>query len=265
MDQLIFLVSYGSGLWIAALVAIFSALRWFFVPADRKRAELLLIASIYLQGATYFSNWAADSLSNLRPLKYDLYVYRFDSIFGEPSFRLGQIVLPNHWLCALMQVTYTSLTAAMLGTFAVYLWLRPKREVIRVARTFVLSVFLAVGIYLLFPVCGPEFAFPQFPQLPSAHLTPHLILINAAPNGVPSVHTSTALLVLWFLRPWRWGRFVGTIFLALTVLATKSGGQHYFFDLLCAVPYTVGIVWLDQRLESWLTARPATAYLVQTE
>jgi len=73
--------------------------------------------------------------------------------------------------------------------------------------------------------------------------------ISAAPNGVPSVHTSTALLVLYFLRHWRFGMVAGSVFLGLTVLATLGSGQHYFFDLLCALPYSALILWLGSRSE----------------
>jgi hypothetical protein len=43
---------------------------------------------------------------------------------------------------------------------------------------------------------------------------------------------------------WTWGRVFGIAFLALTALATMGSGQHYFFDLLCAVPYASAIAYL---------------------
>jgi membrane-associated phospholipid phosphatase len=135
----------------------------------------------------------------------------------------------------------------MLGAFAATLLLRPEREAIRVAQTFLLNLFAALPIYLLFPVCGPAFAFPSFPALPLAGLVPHLLAISAAPNGVPSVHMSSALLVLWFLRRWPWGRAIGGVYAALIVLSTLASGQHYLFDLLCAVPYTAAVVWAVDR------------------
>jgi hypothetical protein len=261
MNQFASLLIYYTGFLIPVLISLISIWRWFAVPADRKRTERLLAVALLVDPAVVISKATADALSSLRPLKYDLYIFRIDALFGEPSFRIGQIILPHPGLNVLMQLTYSALPIAMLGTFAVYLWLRPAAETLKVARTFALNLFVAVGFYLLFPVCGPAFAFPQFPLLPPAHLTPHALAIAAAPNGIPSVHTSTALLVLWFLRPWRWGRFAGIVFLALTVLSTLSGGQHYFFDLLCAVPYAVGIVWLDHRIEARPTAQPIRAHL----
>ncbi len=260
MNRLALLTNY-TGFTIPALVSLICLARWFVVPTDRKRTEWLLVAVLLAEPARVLSLVIAQALSRLRPLKYDLYIYRVDAIFGEPSFRLGQIVLPHHGLDVVMQVSYSLLSLGMVGTFAVYLWLRPA-EIGKVARIFALNVFLAVGFYLLIPVCGPEFAFPQFPQLPALPLIPHRIALAAAPNGIPSVHTSTALLVLWLLRRWGWGRFAATIFLVLTLLSTMSGGQHYFFDLLCAVPYAAGIVWLDSRFAARSAARASTPSLV---
>jgi hypothetical protein len=40
----------------------------------------------------------------------------------------------------------------------------------------------------------------------------------------------------------------GTAFLALTVLATLGSGQHYLFDLFCAVPYAGAIAFLGSRI-----------------
>src|SRR5207247_2117622 len=77
--------------------------------------------------------------------------------------------------------------------------------------------------------------------------TPHMIPIDAAPNGIPSVHMATALLIFWFLRRWWWGSLIGLVFILLTILATLGLGQHYLFDLICAIPYAA-LVYL---LAAW--------------
>jgi hypothetical protein len=240
-------------------------LRWFVVPADRNRTEWLLVIATLSLPANLLAKAAADGLSYLRPLKDDLFIYRIDAFFGQPSFQLGQIVASRLWLKILVSTSYGFLPLAIVGTLAAYLWLRPKNEVLSVVRIFLLNLFLALGIYLLIPVCGPAYAFPQFPLMPPANLAPHLMAISAAPNGVPSVHASTAMLVLWFLRRWRWGLAAGIIFLSLTVLATMSSGEHYFVDILCALPYAAGVVWLDSKLANRLAKHPSTASLVEAD
>lgn len=245
---LLYVITNPSSVVVEVLIA-FTAFRWFLAPADRRRTEWLFIFSAVLGPISMLLQRVLLELSRLRPMKYDLYIYRFDMPFGQPSFRLGQIVAAHLWSRILVCVSYELFFAAMLGTLAAYLWLRSETETILVVKAFALNCIAAVGFYLIFPVCGPIHAFSHYPQIPLENITPHLLAVNAAPNGVPSVHTSNALLVLWFLRRWWWGRIAGWVFLALTILATLDSGEHYLFDLLCAVPYSMGIVWIVYRLD----------------
>jgi hypothetical protein len=82
------------------------------------------------------------------------------------------------------------------------------------------------------------FAFPHFPFIQPNHLDPHPIPLSACANCIPSVHMSTALLVVWFSRRWRSGLILSLIYLALIVVATLGSGEHYLFDLVVAIPYT---------------------------
>ncbi len=237
-----FLIAYPS-VAVAAVLIVGTAVRLFLVPTDRKRTEWLLAVLAIALPADVIAEGTAGALSRLRPLKYDEFVYRIDGLFGQPSFVLGRLVEQHKSLVMLVSVSYGLLPMVIVVVFATYLWRRTEAESLRVLWAFALNLFAAVPLYLLFPVCGPRFAFLNFPDHALLVGTPHLLTIAAAPNGVPSVHTSSALLILWFLRPWRWGRYFGAAFLALTVLATLGSGQHYLFDLLTAVPYAAAVVW----------------------
>jgi hypothetical protein len=245
-----FLINYPAVVLAAFLIPAI-ALRWSLVPTDRKRTEWFLVAATLVVPLGATAEHIANLLSRIRPLKYDLYAYRFDGLFGEPSFLLGNLVYHHRALMALVAITYGILPMVILGVFALYLYLA--EDALRVAKVFVMNFVAIVPLYLLFPVCGPRYAFPGFPESPGP-LSPHPIPINAAPNGVPSGHTSSALLVLWLLWPWKWGRVFGFIFLALTVFATMGSGQHYCFDLLCAVPYAMAVYWVSGRVP-----KPASA------
>jgi hypothetical protein len=196
--------------------------------------------------------WVADSLSPLRPLKYDQFVYRFDALLGQPSFALGAAVYRSPLLMDLVGIAYDMMTAMMVLAIGAYLWLKTDEEVGLLLKALLFNLLFALPLYLLFPVCGPRFAFAGFPFEHPAHVIPHPIALVAAPNGVPSVHTSTALVLLWFLRDWWWGRLVGWTFLALTIFATLGSGQHYLFDLLCALPYTVSVLALANHLRVYV-------------
>ena len=247
MNSFIFLyVVYRSFLFAVALLIVILTPRWFLCRTDRQRTEWMLLVTLFSIPCSAIGVKVVQALSILRPYKYDLYVYNIDSLFGEPSFWLGRMVMPHPGLMALLRVAYGFLFVALLGTFAAALWLRSLAEARRVLETFLLNLFLATGIYAIVPVCGPAYAFPHFPQLPIDGLRAYAMALNAPPNGIPSVHLSSALLVLWFLRHWWWGKIAGSVFLVLTVMATLGCGEHYFLDLLCAVPYTAFVVWLTQ-------------------
>ena len=67
---------------------------------------------------------------------------------------------------------------------------------------------------------------------------------------MPSVHTSTAILILWALRHWRIGRIFGVAYLIVMIVVTLGAGLHYLFDLLCAIPYAYFVVMLSRELFS---------------
>jgi len=235
---------------ITLVLVLWMICRWSLVPADRTRTEWMLVMSCLAVPLGGLAHAVANYLSQVRPLKYDEYVYQIDALFGQPSFVLGRWVQAHFALRVLISVSYQLTPMVIVGVFALYLWGRSKEESLCVLRVFLLNLASAPLFYLLFPVCGPMFAFPGFPYIEPHLLAPHTVLLTAAPNAVPSIHMSSALLILWFLRPWRWASALGWLFLALTVLATLAGGEHYLFDLLCAIPYTVAVYRISYRLEA---------------
>jgi hypothetical protein len=221
-------------LLIALVLIVFAVAQ---MRSNVDRSAKLFLLTVFGAPLTMPAQYIALQLNKLRPMKYDLYIYKVDAVFGQPSFALGHLRY-----APLVVVTYNSLGMVIICVCAVYMWQRPD-ETAAVLKTFVLNLFLALPIYLLIPVCGPKYAFRGFPALPGP-IAAHPVTISAAPNGIPSVHTSTALLILWFLRHWPLGRAFGAVFLALTVLATLGSGEHYAFDLLCAVPYAALVLWI---------------------
>jgi len=209
-----------------------------------QRLNRFLLALILTVPAHVVALSAAGFASHLRPYKLDLYVYRIDGLLGfQPTFLLGRLVMGNHPIMILLVLAYQLLPIAILAVFGAYLWLRPDREAMSMVPVFILNLALGVPLYLLFPVCGPTYAFPGFPALPGPFAA-HPILLDAPPNGVPSVHFSTALLILWYARKLPLGRWSGAIYLVLIAAATMASGEHYLFDLVVAVPYAIAILAL---------------------
>jgi hypothetical protein len=183
-------------------------------------------------------------ITRLSAIRYDYYIFRIDYFLGYPEFWMGKFIIKHPWSVIVINVAYNLITSVVLGVFIYYIWNRSLNEMRTFLRTMFLNFVLALLIYIVIPVCGPRYAFPSFPNLPPTPVLPHLVRISAVPNGIPSAHMSTALLVLWFLRRSLWGRIAGFIYLVLTIAATLGGGEHYLFDLICALPYTALLIYL---------------------
>ena len=76
--------------------------RWFAVPADARRCEYMLLIAIFTLIASPAAQVVADWMSQLRPLKMDLYAYAADGYLGQPAFVLGRLVAPHAWAKVLL-------------------------------------------------------------------------------------------------------------------------------------------------------------------
>jgi hypothetical protein len=227
--------------------------RYFHGPD--KRLDRFVMAAALAVPSQFLAAFCVAGVGLVRPYKFDLYVYWIDNLLGfQPSFALGHAIMGHFPIMAPLAVTYHLLAVAIVAIFGGYLWCRSEHEAMSMISVFILNLTLSIPCYLLFPVCGPGFAFPNFPALPNGPVVPHTILLNAAANGVPSVHFSTALLIFWYARKLPYGRWIGGAYLILTAVATTASGQHYVFDLLAAVPYAVLMYKLGPFATRWMQA-----------
>lgn len=242
---------------LAALIILCT--RWYANATDRRRTELLIVTWFCAIPVTVFmellARWLLLLLEHLETLmgwdsavRYDLYVYSLAHGLGTPSFMLGRVVAASQTLTFVVTQIYGMAIFVPVAVFTVYAYLRREQKG-TVIKIFILNVLVAMPFYMLIPVSGPKYAFASFPQAPGP-IAAHPITLAAVPNGIPSVHASTALLCAAFLWPWRWGKVFGSLFLALTVIATLANGEHYVFDLLCAVPFT-WLVWNLGQVGLW--------------
>jgi len=235
-----FVVIYPSLLGVL-FALLFSFARYFAVPKDQKRTEWFIIAAALAIPANIAAEAVTKWISILRPLKYDLYIFHIDGLLGfQPSFSIGRLTSSHLWLEMLASFGYGALSLAMLAVFAAYLWRRPQAQAIALFKTFALNLCASLPIYLLIPVSGPQFAFQQFPTV-IPHVVAHPIFLSTPPNGIPSVHFSTALLIAWYARHWLLGRLLGIVYVVIMGIATLGSGQHYLVDLLLAIPYAIAV------------------------
>ena len=196
----------------------------------------------------------------IRPTVWDQYAALADRALAQPSWLLGQIVDAGgpglqfllHWVYIELPVAAMAVAAYQLRNVVTEGW--PQHFLIR---TFLVLGLVGPVIYVLFPVVGPVFAFPDhWPSLSvPAHLVPQPMPFDTETprNCMPSMHTAWALAVFLHSRNGpRWLRFGGALWLVCTVSATLGFGYHYGIDLVAGAVLCLGV-------EAALTRRPGLA------
>ena len=203
-----------------ALGVILNVLYTALHPNDSRRSGIFIATLAFTILGLAASGEILNHLATMIPMKMDLYVYRMDGIFWfEASFATGRFLLAHPALKSLAFGAYDGMPLAILGAFTAHLYRNGRPRLL--VEAFVINLFLAVPLYVMFPVCGPGIAFSSFPYLPQiAHIGPMALI--GPPNGVPSVHTSTALLILFFCWRWRAGRLLASLYLGLIILSTHG-------------------------------------------
>jgi len=173
----------------------------------------------------------------------DPIVLGLDAGFGQPSFAVGRLADRHPALLTLLSLVYLFLPVVM----AAMLVLEKRRSVARqrgLLRPILLAAVVGYALYQLYPVVGPGPLFgARFPNGPSSLAGPPQRLVEVTAiadprNCMPSLHVAWALLVYWHARTLgRPARAGGAFWLASTIFATLAMGQHYFVDLVVAVPF----------------------------
>jgi hypothetical protein len=233
---------------------------WFFgigVQAIRKRDarlwKLLVVSVICVLGVGCVG--VALKIAARHTAKYDLWLYAAYRALGSPAFAMARLLRPTALFPVLVAV-YEAMPMAILLVYGAHLLRGGTPE--RVLAAFALNFGAGYCLYLLFPACGPEYAFAGFPAVRPGMRVLHTLNLLAPPNCMPSLHTSTALLACWFCGRWRFARTAALLNLLLTVLATLATGEHYLVDLVVAAPFTAFVYGVSQRgylpAAAWLAA-----------
>lgn len=217
-----------------------------------KRGERLLLVSLLT--LVFFSSigLVLDLLYRLVSVRYDQYAFYIGQAFGSPSFYVGRLFESHPWFHIVSAWVYDGSMAAMILLAMLYYLSRPIRAGDQYVRTMSIAFLIAPLLYVLVPISGPAYAFDSFPNAAPGYLIPHVIYLSsrfAPPNGLPSLHLTVALLLLYFARHWKAGLVLGLVFVAFTVSATLGLGEHYTVDLIAAIPYTALMIYLGGNKE----------------
>ncbi|MFH8294411.1 phosphatase PAP2 family protein [Streptomyces sp. NPDC018059] len=196
--------------------------------------------------------------SKTRPQVLDQYVATADHALGNPSWVAGRIVEATGAVGAhVLDYVYIQLAVA-----AVVVALYQLRNVAsegrfpghHLVRTFLVIGLLGPGIYMIYPVVGPIFAYGAdgghwavanlWPNTPPSVVTPqHMPFNEVTPrNCMPSLHTAWATTIFIHSRRGpRLLRYAGVFWLIATLGATLGFGYHYGADIVAGVVFAYTI------------------------
>ncbi|MFD4942751.1 phosphatase PAP2 family protein [Streptomyces sp. NPDC058239] len=256
---------FGNGaLWVILGCAVIAVTR----RTGRERVLLLKgvgLGLLLVAGRKTGDTWLLIT-SKTRPAVLDQYVATADHALGNPSWLVGRIVTATGPIGAhVLDYVYTQLPVA-----AVLVALYQLRHVVverrfpghHLVRTFLVIGLLGPGIYMIFPVVGPIFAYGAdgghwavanlWPDTPPPISTPHHMPFDKITprNCMPSLHTAWATAIFIHSRKGpRILQFAGAFWLIATLGATLGFGYHYGADIVAGVVFTLTIEAALRSLE----------------
>jgi hypothetical protein len=211
----------------------------------RREALLYLLPSLVALIFTLEVAMFLEFISRYHALTFDALAYVADCSFGSAiAFDTGRLFRAHPVIAAICTIIYLAPPPALIFVYALQVKRKPHPPV-DIITLLLLAGGIGYALYFLFPVSGPGFAFASFPfHPPDPHgLIGTLLPVKPAPrNAVPSLHMASALMAwTWARRYGRWPSVVAIVFVIGTFLATMGMGEHYFFDLVVAMPFTIGV------------------------
>ena len=240
-----FFMSGFSFAGMSALGVLGVATIWARQP-ERKLLLYGFVPAALFVASEWCASYLLDLTEALHPKTFDVFLYSFDSSLRvQISFLAGQLLLKTPMLRTASLAIYIALPLPLALVYACQLR-RMREKALLVMVTFLVTGPMGVLCYNLLPACGPAHlfgaAFPWHPLSAADAMRLNIapVLMKGARNAIPSLHMTWVLLVWWNSRGLaRWVRTIAAVFVALTVLATLGSGEHYFIDLVVALPFSL--------------------------
>lgn len=193
------------------------------------------------------------------PNLYDPQLAAIDqNIFGlQPSIWLQQ--LHNPWLTEIALIAYSAFFLWQVG-LGYLLYRRKNGDYHDYVLTVSLFYMLSFVSYMLVPAVGPRFYQADAFHVPVQGLWlgnelwrafTHIPMVR---DCFPSGHTGLTLLTLYWAYKKQSYRFFWFMlpFALMLLFSTLYCRFHYAIDLLCALPFALGILIVHHSLERWL-------------
>jgi len=229
---------------------------------SRKLHLLTFVPSLLFVTSEYFADDMLKWAATVHQKVYDLYLYAFDaSLHVQIPFLVGRqfAVHPSLRVTALLAYIGLSIPIAFVYAGQVR---RIGQKSLQCFAAFVLTGPMGILFYNFVPALGPAHLLNQdFPWRPlpieqAARILLEPIALAGPRNAIPSLHMAWVLLAWWYSRglSW-WERGIALFYLIFVGLATLGTGEHYFIDLVVAVPFALfmeALLAFDLR---WIDAR----------
>ena len=223
------------------------ALRLTWEPrSNRKILALALLPSLLFMSSDWAAYYFLAYTEKLHPRVFDLYLYAFDaSLRVQLPFVIGQCLQKLPALRSISFDFYISLPVIIAVVYTGLL-LHNTRRSLSAMTAFLVTGPIGILFYNLLPAMGPIYIFHD--GFPWQHFTlaqVHRLFVEPIPvagprNAIPSLHMAWVLLAWWFARGLSlWRRVLAALFLVFTFLSTLGLGEHYFVDLVAAVPFSL--------------------------
>lgn len=225
---------------------------------NRPRLLLAFAPALVFLGSEYV---ASDLLQYTRAVQtrvLDLYLLSFDgSLHTQLSALFGRAFRQWPVFRGFSLFFYVGLALPLGLVYAGHLRKRGARALPFMVATLAAGP-AAIVMYNLFPAIGPHnllgesFPFHGLSTEQARRLFVEAITVPGGEcNAMPSLHMGWTLLAWWNARGLSWPRrMTALLFVVFTFVATLGTGEHWFIDLVVAVPFMVAL-----QAACWFTTR----------
>jgi hypothetical protein len=223
------------------------SLRAVWSIADESAGYLAcVIPSLLLVGSEWLTPPMLEWGQSRNPKTLDVYLLIFDgTLHFQPSFLMGQWFEKLFLLRHLSVCVYFALPLLIALVYVEQLRLSRKRAFVTLL-IFFFGAVIGDAFYNFYPACGPigllgrQFPNLEFPFARISSIVLEQVPIRGARNAMPSMHMAWVILACWLSENLsRWVKAICLFFLIFTFTATLGTGEHYFIDLVVALPFSL--------------------------
>ena len=195
------------------------------------REENLLVGLVMVAFMVTVAPEAFENTIRLAPQTVDGFLRKCDLALGLDGFALTR-------LCAQLPGGMQAVEAIyfLLPVATALAWIAGRRW--KLLKTSVITAVVANLGYLACPAVGPAGSFYGWPAAKAGLLQ---WVAERPRNCMPSMHFTWTLLMAMNV-PKKW-KYPFAAFAVLTALSVVANGEHYFSDMLAALPFAVLMQW----------------------